>query len=194
MELEVAIGCVVLVVVAYIAGRVGYAIENDKRKESEHGKMNDAVDAAIKVEDNRARNLLIRALGDIGCQYETDEDGTIIFKYQGEVFQINASNDSRFIWIYDVACWQMRLDDPDAELLKQAINKANEQAAVTSLYTIYKEQKVIAVHCRMVYYFYGNIESPHDYLKSILDSFFDTHQCVKDEFDKLKRIKGFCSN
>lgn len=88
----------------------------------------------------------------------------------------------------------MRLDDPDAELLKQAINKANEQAAVTSLYTIYKEQKVIAVHCRMVYYFYGNIESPHDYLKSILDSFFDTHQCVKDEFDKLKRIKGFCSN
>lgn len=48
MEFEIVTICIVLVFVAYIAGRVGYAIGNDKKEESDYDKMNDAVDDALK--------------------------------------------------------------------------------------------------------------------------------------------------
>lgn len=76
MEFEIVTICIVLVFVAYIAGRVGYAIGNDKKEESDYNKMNDAVDDALKKEDNQTRNLLIKTLEDIGCQHETDKDIT----------------------------------------------------------------------------------------------------------------------
>ena len=197
MEHGIALICFLFIVVAYIAGRVGFGVANDKDGTSGHGAANDAVDEAIRMEDAKPRNLLLKTLEDIGCQYEMVEDDGIVFKYQGETFQINASNDSAFIWIYDLAWGQVGLSTPEAELLKQAINKVNEYTAVTSLYTIDQEHGVVAAHCRVVIYFTGNIEAPGNYLRSVLNSFFEVHRFVKNEMDKLCEraerieIKGF---
>lgn len=203
MEFGIVIICAILVFAAYIAGRVGYAIENDKKEKSDYDRMDESINAAINEEDNQTRNLLIKTLEDIGCQHGTNEDGSIIFKYQGEAFEVNTSNDSHIIWIYDIAWGHLSLNDPDVELLKQAINKSNEYTPIINVYTIDQEQGLITVHCRMASYFSGSVERPHDYLKSILDSFFFAHQCVKDELGKLSNkheqkerveIKGFRSN
>ena len=203
MEFGIVIICAILVFAAYIAGRVGYAIENDKKEKSDYDRMDESINAAINEEDNQTRNLLIKTLEDIGCQHGTNEDGSIIFKYQGEAFEVNTSNDSHIIWIYDIAWGHLSLNDPDVELLKQAINKSNEYTPIINVYTIDQEQGLITVHCRMASYFSGSVERPHDYLKSILDSFFFSHQCVKDELGKLSNkheqkerveIKGFRSN
>ena len=203
MEHGIAILCIVLVFAAYIAGRVGFAIANDRKKESDYDKMNEAIKAAMSEEDNQTRNLLIKTLEDIGCQPEIDNDNSIIFKYQGEEFNVNASNDSPIIWIYNVAWTGIETNDTDADFLKQAINKANENSAITNLYTINDEKGFIAAHCQIMIYFAYNIPNYREYLKSTLDGFFMAHQQVRDEFTNLAKIqkqkerieiKGFRSN
>lgn len=203
METGTGILCLVLVVAAYIAGRVGFAIANDRKKESDYDKMNEAIKAAMSEEDNQTRNLLIKTLEDIGCQPEIDNDNSIIFKYQGEEFNVNASNDSPIIWIYNVAWTGIETNDTDADFLKQAINKANENSAITNLYTINDEKGFIAAHCQIMIYFAYNIPNYREYLKSTLDGFFMAHQQVRDEFTNLAKIqkqkerieiKGFRSN
>lgn len=203
METGTGILCIVLVFAAYIAGRVGFAIENDKKEKSDYDKMNDSISDAINEEDNQTRNLLIKTLEDIGCQPEIDNDNSIIFKYQGEEFNVNASNDSPIIWIYNVAWTGIETNDTDADFLKQAINKANENSAITNLYTINNEKGFIAAHCQMVTYFAYNIPDYKGYLKSILDNFFMAHQRIRDKFTNLVKIqeqkerveiKGFRNN
>lgn len=203
METGTGILCIVLVFAAYIAGRVGFAIANDRKKESDYDKMNEAIKAAMSEEDNQTRNLLIKTLEDIGCQPEIDNDNSIIFKYQGEEFNVNASNDSPIIWIYNVAWTGIETNDTDADFLKQAINKANGNSAITNLYTINEEKGFIAAHCQRMIYFAYNIPNYREYLKSILDGFFMAHQQVRFEFTNLAKIqeqkekveiKGFRSN
>lgn len=189
METGTGILCLVLVVAAYIAGRVGFAIANDRKKESDYDKMNEAIKAAMSEEDNQTRNLLIKTLEDIGCQPEIDNDNSIIFKYQGEEFNVNASNDSPIIWIYNVAWTGIETNDTDADFLKQAINKANENSAITNLYTINDEKGFIAAHCQIMIYFAYNIPNYREYLKSTLDGFFMAHQQVRDEFTNLAKIQ-----
>lgn len=67
MEHGIALICFLFIVVAYIAGRVGFGVANDKDGTSGHGAANDAVDEAIRMEDAKPRNLLLKTLEDIGA-------------------------------------------------------------------------------------------------------------------------------
>lgn len=200
MEGWIVLG-IILIVAAYFFGRVGYAIENDGSSESDYEKMNETVHNAIRQEENQTRNLVIKTLTDIGCQYEINDENYIYFKYQGEEFKIDASNDSHIIWIYNVAWGGISTNDSDADYLKQAINKVNENSAITNLYTINEEKGFISTHCKMVTYFACYIPNYKEFLKSILDGCFIAQQQVRDEFANLCksqeekkeriRIKGF---
>ena len=121
-------------------------------------------------------------------------------KYQGEEFKIDASNDKCSIWIYDLAWMGIATSDTNADFLKQAINKVNQNSAVTNLYTEYKGY--IVAHCKIVTYFTYNIPDYKGFFKAVLDAFFTTHQQVRDEFMDLTKnqeqkerveIKGFHS-
>lgn len=186
MESWIILGTI-LIVAAYFCGRVGYAIRNDKSSESDYEKMNETVRNAIKQEENQTRNLVIKTLTDIGCQYEINDENYICFEYQGEEFKINASNDSYIIWIYNVAWGGINVNDPNVECLKRAINKVNEGSAITNLYT--EEKEFIIAHCQIAAYFAYNIPDYKDYLKSILDGFFIAQHQVRDEITNLNKIQ-----
>lgn len=201
MEFGIAVLCVILIFAAYIAGRVGYAIEKDKKEKSDYEKMNESINHAINDEDNQPRNLLIKTLKEMGCQPEIDDNNDITVKYQGEVFSIDASNDNNFIWIYDIGWKAIETSNTDADFLKQAINKVNQSSAIMNLYT--EGNGYIMAHYKMAIYFAYNIPNYREYLKYILDVFFLTHQQVIDEFASLTKIqktkerveiKGFRSN
>lgn len=187
---------------------------SDGKRESDNNTMNkednqtrdllvktlEDIDNTINEEDNQTRNLLIKTLEDIGCQHEICNDESIVFMYQGEEFKIDASNDSYIIWIYNIAWTGIEANDTDADFLKQAINKVNENSAVTNLYITNKENGFIVAHCQIATYFASNIPDYREYLKSILNSFFFCHQQVRDEFNNLLKnqekkerieIKGF---
>lgn len=60
MEGWIVLG-LILIVIAYFFGRIGFAFEEDK-EQSEYAKTNAAIDEAIDAEDNKTRNLLIKTL------------------------------------------------------------------------------------------------------------------------------------
>ena len=96
MEGWIVLG-LILIVIAYFFGRIGFAVEEDKER-SEYAKTNAAIDKAIDAEDSKTRNLVISTLKEIGCQPEIDDEDDICFKYQNEDFFINSDNDTAWLW------------------------------------------------------------------------------------------------
>ena len=54
------------------------------------------------MNEKGTRDLFLETLTKIGCQYKLAEEGDDInFGYQGEYFVVRASNENRYIQIYD---------------------------------------------------------------------------------------------
>ena len=57
MEGWIVLG-LILIVIAYLFGRIGFAVEEDKER-SEYAKTNETIDKAINAEDNKTRKLVV---------------------------------------------------------------------------------------------------------------------------------------
>ena len=184
MEGWIVLG-LILIVIAYFFGRIGFAVEEDKER-SEYAKTNDAIDKAIDVEDNKTRNLLIKTLMNIGCQSEENkETGRIRFIYQGECFSIDAENESPFITIWDTYWARISLANLEINKLKDAINETNISMRPTIFYSIEKEESEVCLHCKYVMPFIIEIPDINNYLQANLNNFFIAHECLKVEFKNL---------
>lgn len=142
-----------------------------------------------KPQDKGTFILVSQVLNELNCQiekYETGEnDEKIYFTFQGELFRVEVTKNLPMVWIYDNGWTGLMLNDPNADCLKQAINKANEVIGITNFYAINKEKGYIIAHCATGAYFTQNIPDYKDYFCYILNGFFVAHQRVKDEFVKL---------
>ena len=184
MEGWIVLG-LILIVIAYFFGRIGFAVEEDKER-SEYAKTNDAIDKAIDAEDNKTRNLLIKTLMNIGCQSEENkETGRIRFIYQGECFSIDAENESPFITIWDTYWARISLANLEITKLKDAINETNISMRPTIFYSIEKEESEVCLHCKYVMPFIIEIPDINNYLQANLNNFFIAHECLKVEFKNL---------
>ena len=184
MEGWIVLG-LILIVIAYFFGRIGFAFEEDKER-SEYAKTNDAIDKAIDAEDNKTRNLLIKTLMNIGCQSEENkETGRIRFIYQGECFSIDAENESPFITIWDTYWARISLANLEINKLKDAINETNISMRPTIFYSIEKEESEVCLHCKYVMPFIIEIPDINNYLQANLNNFFIAHECLKVEFKNL---------
>lgn len=184
MEGWIVLG-LILIVIAYFFGRIGFAVEEDKER-SEYAKTNDAIDKAIDAEDNKTRNLLIKTLMNIGCQSEENkETGRIRFIYQGECFSIDAENESPFITIWDTYWARISLANLEINKLKDAINETNISMGPTIFYSIEKEESEVCLHCKYVMPFIIEIPDINNYLQANLNNFFIAHECLKVEFKNL---------
>ena len=184
MEGWIVLG-LILIVIAYFFGRIGFAVEEDKER-SEYAKTNDAIDKAIDAEDNKTRNLLIKTLMNIGCQSEENkETGRIRFIYQGECFSIDAENESPFITIWDTYWARISLANLEINKLKDAINEKNISMRPTIFYSIEKEESEVCLHCKYVMPFIIEIPDINNYLQANLNNFFIAHECLKVEFKNL---------
>ena len=184
MEGWIVLG-LILIVIAYFFGRIGFAVEEDKER-SEYAKTNDAIDKAIDAEDNKTRNLLIKTLMNIGCQSEENkETGRIRFIYQGECFSIDPSNESPFITIWDTYWARISLANLEINKLKDAINETNISMRPTIFYSIEKEESEVCLHCKYVMPFIIEIPDINNYLQANLNNFFIAHECLKVEFKNL---------
>ena len=140
--------------------------------------------------DKSTRDLFLETLKNIGCQYElSNEEGDdrIFFAYQGEHFFVEARNNLRFIQIYDTHWAHVALYDVDEfTRLKKAINGANLNNPVTTVYTIDEEAKTVDVHSKSTILFIPQIPDIGDYLRLELNEFFGAHRFVENEMAKLR--------
>ena len=134
-----------------------------------------------------SRQLFVDTLLKIGCQYEIDGDGRILFAYQGERFVVGASNDHAYVSIWDY-CWKsVELDDIDeVARLRKCINEANLNCSVKTVFTIDNEGNTMDVHCHAVILFIPEIPHVEDYMRLELNEFFRAHQTVETELSKLR--------
>ena len=135
------------------------------------------------------RDLFLKTLTEIGCQYEIceDDDDSIHFAYQGEHFLVDAYNDRPYLWIWDYVWGYVELHDVDeVSRLRRAINEANLQNSVTSVFTIDNTNKTLDVHCKATVLFIPEIPDPATYLRTELDAFFQAHISIRSEMTKLK--------
>ena len=146
-----------------------------------------------KMEERKGtRDLFLETLTKIGCQYEISEgeDGDIHFGYQGEYFVVRASNNNRFIHIYDTHWGHVELYDIDEfARLKKAINESNLRNSVTSVYTIDEAGNNVDVHCKSVILFTQEIPDIVDYLRLELSEYFRVHETINMEMAKQRELE-----
>lgn len=195
MEGWIVLG-LILIVIAYFFGRIGFAVEEDKER-SEYAKTNAAIDKAIDAEDSKTQNLLIKTLMNMGCRSEENkETGRIRFIYQGEYFSIDAEDKSPFITVWDTYWARVSLENLDINKLKDAINETNISMRPTIFYSIEKEESEVCLHCKYTMPFIIGIPDINNYLQANLNNFFIAHECLKVEFKNLgekdvqQNIKG----
>lgn len=135
------------------------------------------------------RDLLLDTLTRIGCQYELgeEEDKRIMFAFQGEHFMAYANNEWKFVQLWDTHWGHIELDDvEELSRLRKAINAANLNNSVTTVFTINEVEKTMDVHCKSTVLLVPSIPSIEEYLKYELLEFFRAHQFVTNEMMKLR--------
>jgi hypothetical protein len=164
---------------------------NDQTKEESIVNQNNK-ENKIMEERKGARDLFLETLTKIGCQYEIGEgeDGDINFGYQGEYFVVRASNNNRFIHIYDTHWGHVELYDIDEfARLKKAINESNLRNSVTTVYTIDEAGSNVDVHCKSVILFTQEIPEIVDYLRLELSEYFRVHETINMEMAKQRELE-----
>ena len=142
---------------------------------------------------NGPRDLFLETLTKLGCQYEIEdgEDGDIHFAYQGEYFTVRASNDCRYVQIFDIRWGHVELYDVDElSRLKKAINESNLRNSVTAVYTVDEAGSNVDVHCKSVIPFLPEIPNLEDYLRLELNEYFQVHQFIGAEMARQRELEA----
>ena len=182
--------CTVFVaVVLWISNRCPNAVEDsDTSKKNRNDILPNSTRENMEQKKG-TRDLLLETLTAIGCQYKIGEgdDDRIRFAYQGENFVVAADNQRPYINIWDYAWGSVELDDIDeVSRLRKAINVANWQNSVTTVFTIDKENNSIDVHCKTTIILIPELPDIVDYMKVELGEFFRAHRLVGNEMARLR--------
>lgn len=136
------------------------------------------------------RDLCLDLLRQLNCEVEQKGED-MYFTYQNEHFMVEASNECRFIVVWDLYWYKVSLDNQEEVLqVKEAVNRLNDIASNTVLYHEDKEANTLNVLTRSYHLLIPNIPSSKDYLSAILANFFETKQFFGKVLDVVsKKVK-----
>ena len=159
----------------------------------------------IRHERKKRRDRLDRMtkedLEDIG----TEEEGHIVFKYQGDDFYIAVEDEARFIMIWNPWWASISMDNPALPYLKEIVNLVNVDSLVTTVFTADEDEKNVGLHSKCHTVFTPKEGQLDEYLKAMLDHFFVTHDAIKQNLQQLgsaasesvnkerTKVKGFAA-
>ena len=138
--------------------------------------------------DNEAmRVVLKRCLEEMGCPYKEDEDGDLEIWFQGTQFMLILPPENHYIEIIDY-CWiKADLDDAEeVDRLKQAINKANTEGDITTVYFTDEKNHAIGAYCSTNILYRPMILDMKKHLEIRLSNFFLAHDIIHAEMVLLK--------
>ena len=166
-----------------------YILEHPKGYYSGFLKMAKArFEELTSIPEHEAMKVVLRkALEELGCPCEINEDGDLDFFFQGQQFFIILSEENHYIEILD-CCWKsVKLSDIDeVKRLKFAINEANSKSDVTTVYFIDEEEQFMGVYCTTSILYRPMITNLKDYLRIRLLNFFYAHDIVNAEMTLIK--------
>ncbi len=143
------------------------------------------------VETQKTRDLLVQTLEALGCQptVNREEPSRVDFSYHGEHFYSYAGGRWLSIW-YDY--WKkVRLDDlEDFARFRKAINIANTDSDVTTIYEMNKKEGVAYAHSKRMFLFVPEIPRLDVYLSLQIINFFHPQRIVELEMERMRRNEG----
>lgn len=196
----------IVVAVIYLLSRISYGTDNNTSVcdnawltggeiAGPVEAVNNKINGVMKDEKQKlgTKDLFLCTLTEMKCQYEIDEDDDerIVFGYQGEVFQATVSNDNPYVWIRDLFWMSIDQDDIDEMArLRRVINEANMNTAVTTVYTLWDDDKTFNVHSKSSFIFLPQHPNLVEFLRVELDAFFHAKQFIQIEMEKLRQKEG----
>ncbi len=148
-----------------------------------------------KSESSVTKDLFIKTITEIGCEYQSweDEDSyfdSIVFKYRFETFRAYFFEYCREVNIVNhFSIFTADLYDTfEVCRLRDAVNKVNQESRVVSTYTIENEANKMFVDCSCTIPFMAEIPQLISYLCSALSQLEDVRFSITVEMEKYHNI------
>ena len=163
-----------------------------EQKDIDYCPVIDTVSSNNQVEEMKmeerisTRQLVLKAIENIGSKPEYTEEGRIQFEYQGITFLMEAVNDCAFVNLIWPWCHSFsKFDIDEYARVQKVVNDINARGVVSVFYGE-TDSDDVAVHIRKNFLFVPQIPELEDYLKLILDSFFRTVRTLDVEIEKCR--------
>ena len=185
MHMETIISTIVIIACIYFFSR-------RKTKPTEQGAAGSTqpeASADILQEEKQAgpphtRDLCIELLKQLNCEVSVaeEDENRLCFQYQGELFVIDARNESFFIDIWDPRWYIVPLDDLEQmSNVRKAINTINNYSGTTIVYSIEEEGQKFVLHSKRQCILTKEIPHVKEYLRALLNDFFTVHNRLREE-------------
>lgn len=148
-------------------------------KESFHN-----VDSKVVENENvDILGLMESILLDLGCQPKKENEGELLVAYQGENFIVKTGGFYAQIW--DPGWAHINVKDPNFEKMKTAANISNFNFGPSIIWTSPNEEGMVALHSKREILLHPNLPDKSDYIKAVLDSFFEKKENMRGQFHAL---------
>ena len=148
--------------------------ENNVEKTEENG---------VAQEKWNTLDLMKSILADLGCQPKKGNEKELEVAYQGENFVINIGGPYAQIW--DPAWAQISVNDPNFENMKTAANISNFDFGPSIVWTSPNEDGMVTLHSKRDILLSPQLKDNRDYVRSVLDSFFEKKERMRGQFHAL---------
>lgn len=157
--------------------------ENDESIDNNNETMNETTLNNNQEEKGadvaRTRNIMIDVLTRLGCQPVALESGEVKVSYQGEYFMIHFGGPYAQIW--DLAWTSVRVDDPELDNVKEAINSVNYSFGPTIIFTNPDREGNILIHTRTDLLIIPDMSDIEEYVREMFDLFFKKKEALYNE-------------
>ena len=137
-------------------------------------------------EPPHTKDLCIELLKQLNCEVfvSEEEENRLDFKYQGEHFIIDATNESFFINIWDPGWYVVPLDDLEQmSNVRKAVNTINNYSGTTIVYYIEEEGQKFILHSKRQCILPKDLPHVKEYLRALLDDFFAVQKWLSKEIE-----------
>ena len=152
--------------------------EDQEQKEKQDQEEGSEADHTAKTIE-----LIVNILKKLGCQPIVEDDRTVNVKYQGENFQFYANG--IIVNIYDLPWSEFNINDPNAQKIREAINKANFSTLPMVLMTGADEQGNVNVLSRYQTILHPSCTINDEFIPYILNSFFSAQRQVREFYAEM---------
>ena len=190
MHLDTIISTIVIIACTYFfTRRKVKPIEQETDSGTQPEASADIQQEEKQEEPPHTKDLCIELLKQLNCEVfvSEEEENRLDFKYQGEHFIIDATNESFFINIWDPGWYVVPLDDLEQmSNVRKAVNTINNYSGTTIVYYIEEEGQKFVLHSKRQCILTKDIPQVKEYLKALLGDFFTAQNKLREEIVPLR--------
>lgn len=187
MHLETIISTIVIIACTYFfTRRKVKPIEQETDSGTQPEASADILQEEKQEEPPHTKDLCIELLKQLNCEVfvSEEEENRLDFKYQGEHFIIDATNESFFINIWDPGWYVVPLDDLEQmSNVRKAVNTINNYSGTTIVYYIEEEGQKFILHSKRQCILPKDLPHVKEYLRALLDDFFAVQKWLSKEIE-----------